>query len=113
MGLPEYSDLHQKLHERGLEPLPAPDKRPTKKGLGRYLRDCYMANANDDVPRWQRRWFGCTVAYRDMLDLGVRLPSTTFWYDRLTVEADLMDPEGERGETAVRHQAMRWARSRP
>jgi len=114
MALPSYQDIYQWLHEQGLEPLPCPDKRPTRKGLGRYLRDCIMYVADEDVLRWQKRWFGCSRAYSVMLNrFGVRLPSMTFWYDKITVEHDLMDPAIDQGEDmATRQQAMRWARSR-
>lgn len=126
MALPEYYDVYDWVHGQGLEPLPAPTKRPTKKGLGRYLRDCLQHNADDDVERWQRTWFSCTTAYDVMLNrFSVRLPSTTFLDDRIKCEADLYyarayDERDENGnplpevsvDRELRRKAYRWATSR-
>ena len=119
MALPSYSDLYEWFYVHGLMPTPVPDKRPTRKGLGRYARDTVMLNSSLLIPRWQRRWIGCTSAYDIMLNhFDIRLPSQTFWYDRLLVDEDIQHEkdEGIRPDTSegrtTRSQALRWARSR-
>ena len=112
--LPSYSDVYGWVHEQGLEPLPVPQKRPTRKGLGRYLRDCIEESFDPyTTPRWERRWLACTDAYSTMLDIfDLRLPSTTFAMDRLYVRAWLEDVAKEAysdEDLPPRKKAYKWA----
>ena len=117
MALPSYSDIYGWVHEQGLEPLPAPRKRPTRKGLGRYLRDCIEANIDPwkYSGRWERRWIACSKAYAVMLsEFDLRLPSTTFAMDRLYVRAWLDDVAKEAysdEDLPPQRRAYKWATS--
>jgi len=115
MALPSYQDLYQWVREQGMNPVPAPTKRPTRKGLGRYMRECLEADLDPWVltTRWERRWTACVLAYDAMLDVfDVRLPSTTFAMDRLYVRAWLED-EAKRAYSSedlpARRKAQQWA----
>jgi hypothetical protein len=128
MALPSYQDIYEWAHSRGLEPAPAPNKRPTKKGLGRYLRDIILDYSETDL-RWQKVWYSCTAAYDAMLrHFNLRLPSTTFADDRITVASDLTYPDSKKHydekdengnptpqasvERVMRRKAERWAASK-
>lgn len=118
MALPSYDEVAEWLRSYDNRPLPAPQKRPTRKGLGRYLRDCNEDNLDLIVfpERWQRRWISCTSAYNVMLSQwGIRLPSDTFLMDKVFVAAELERIRRHaysEEDLPPRKKAMKWAQTR-
>jgi hypothetical protein len=93
--LPSYEEIYEWLHSIGVEPLPAPEKGSTRKGIGRYLAACLIHDRYGDPeryeePDWYKLWLMCSMAQRIALQrFHIRLPADTFTYERHRVKAEL------------------------
>jgi hypothetical protein len=109
--LPTYEMVAEALRQDGWTPLPDPQKRPTRKGLGRYAARSVLSSDPLRLarwPRWHKLWFAARYTqfmFEEQLD--IRLPSTTFSTWRLRVKLQLEDPDDRRDELAEK--AYRWA----
>lgn len=84
-----------------------PQKRPTRRGLARYIADLSL----DDTwtsKEWVRIW-ASAVAARDILlkRFHVKIPRDTFKQDKARVRWLLQDPEDRK--TTYARRAYRWA----
>jgi len=112
MTLPTYVDLFEWMHSRGMEPLPCPGTRPTRKGLGRYLMACSYERGpfgGDALPEWRHVYLSCEWAYNVMLQVfHLRLPRDTFRIERARVEAMIEMEKTLYGSR--REETLWWAR---
>lgn len=115
--LPSYEDVKLRFNEYMARPPGslAPTKRPTKKGLGRYVAQLYRRAHFDIVTaEWWHIWMNDTRATTFMLkEFHIRLPADTFYYDKVRVSYLLSifrheDPQGYMQDPHAR-KADRWA----
>lgn len=89
MALPTYNQVSYRLHLIYAGPyirLENP-KTPTKKGLGRFVKEWAREYLYGADVEWWATWQACTTASRFMLEnFQVRLPRDTFREERARVK---------------------------
>jgi len=119
--LPSYEEIYEWFRDvKGVaEPLPPPETRPTRKGIGRYLaanyeRDTFIRGLSE----WRRLWWSCSLAQQAALrEFHIRLPRDTFafernktwWTLRLLADARFMEQPGVPPRDPDEVLAYRWA----